>query len=192
MTLVFATGNPNKVREIKKILPDRIELLSLSDIGFEEEIPETSDTIEGNSRQKARFLKEVLGRDGMAEDTGLEVEALHGAPGIYSARYAGPHKSAADNMDLLLRRMEGLTNRKARFKTVITLITGAEEHQFEGILEGYIGPEKKGDQGFGYDPLFYLEDGRSLAELQPSEKAAISHRAKAVGRLMEFLQINYI
>jgi XTP/dITP diphosphohydrolase len=192
MKLIFATGNENKVREIRQLLPDGFSLLSLADIGFSDEIPETSDTIEGNSLQKARFLKDVLQTDGFAEDTGLEVDALLGEPGIYSARYAGPQKSARDNMDLLLQRMLGQTNRKARFRTVITLIIGSDIRQFEGILNGQIGHHKIGDQGFGYDPIFVLKDGRTLAELSPEEKSKLSHRAIAFNELMHFLQNGYI
>lgn len=185
--LLFATGNTHKVREIRDVLGNDYEIQSLADIDFHEEIPETRDTIEGNSLQKAEYLRDVLGRDGLAEDTGLEVIALDNAPGVLSARYAGEAKDADANMDLLLEKMSGLENRKARFKTVITLIQGKEVHQFEGILAGRIGTAKIGDHGFGYDPVFLLDDGRSLAQLDAGEKAAISHRAKAVRALVEFL-----
>jgi XTP/dITP diphosphohydrolase len=192
MNLVFATGNPNKVREINQVLPGSITVQSLADIGITGEIPETSDTIEGNSLQKALYLKEELGLEGFAEDTGLEVEALDGAPGIYSARYAGPQKDADDNMDLLLSNMAGISNRKARFRTVITLTTKEGTVQFEGILSGEIGLEKRGDNGFGYDPVFIIAGGKTLAELSAEEKALISHRGQAVRKLIDFLQKQYI
>ena len=190
--LIFATGNANKVSEIRNVLPAGITIKSLADIGFHDDIPETSDTIEGNSLLKAHYLKEKLGHNGFAEDTGLEVEALDGEPGIYSARFAGPTKDANANMDLVLKRLEGKMNRRARFRTVITLILDDEVQQFEGILEGNIGHSKRGDHGFGYDPIFVLENGKTLAELTAGEKATLSHRAIAFHKFMEFLQNSYI
>lgn len=192
MTLIFATSNEHKVGEIRRILPDGIRIRSLADIGFEKELPETQPTIEGNSLQKASELQRLTGLDCFAEDTGLEVTALGGEPGVRSARYAGPGKAAEDNMALLLRNLEGEQDRSARFKTVITLIVGDRSHQFEGVLEGTIGTERRGSGGFGYDPVFVLPDGRSLAECTPDEKAVISHRAKATKRFIEFLQKGYI
>ncbi|MCP4124032.1 MAG: RdgB/HAM1 family non-canonical purine NTP pyrophosphatase [Bacteroidetes bacterium] len=192
MTLIFATGNTNKVKEIKLVLPDTIKIQSLADIGFTEDIPETRDTIEGNSSQKAHYLKDKLGVDCFSEDTGLEVEALNGAPGVKSARYAGPGRNDDDNMHLLLENLRGESNRKAQFKTVITLLIGNEEFQFEGVLKGVVGYKMIGEHGFGYDPIFQIEDGRSLAELNASEKAAISHRAVATAQLVDFLQNRYI
>jgi len=192
MNLIFATGNQNKVREINLLVPPGITVQSLSEIGFLDDLEETSDTIEGNSLQKALFLYNNLGMDGFAEDTGLEVEALNGEPGIFSARYAGPQKDPNDNMDLLLQKMQGQMNRNARFRTVITFVKGGEINQFEGILKGVIGHEKKGDHGFGYDPVFMLDNGKSLAELSSDQKAAISHRAIAFTEFMKFLRKGYI
>ena len=192
MELIFATGNENKVKEIRQILPSQITVRSLAEIGCFDDIPETRGTIEGNSQQKADYLHEVLRSDGFAEDTGLEVDALGGEPGVNSARYAGPAKDSDQNMDLLLRRMTGVEDRRAQFKTVITLILDGISYQFEGILSGTIGFSKVGDGGFGYDPVFVLDDGRSLAELSAVEKSRISHRAKATAKLVGFLQKRYI
>lgn len=192
MKLVFATGNAHKVSEVARLLPPSVELVSLHDIGFGEELPETSPTIASNSRQKAVYLYNKLGVDCFAEDTGLEVAALNGEPGIYSARYAGPGKDANDNMDLLLARMAGKEDRRARFVTVITLLVQGEEFQFEGELQGTIGTARRGSHGFGYDPVFVLPDGRTLAELDPAEKSAVSHRARATAKLVEFLKKRYI
>jgi XTP/dITP diphosphohydrolase len=190
--IIFATGNAHKVKEIKAMLPDDFSIKSLKDIHFEEELPETQATIEGNSLQKAKMLSELIGVDCFAEDTGLEVEVLNGEPGIRSARYAGENKDANDNMDLLLLKLNGVKNRSAQFKTVITFIKGNQSHQFEGILKGQIGYTKIGNNGFGYDPIFVIENGKTLAELSLEEKALISHRGKAVQSFVEFLKKEYL
>ena len=188
MELLFATGNPNKVREIRALLPEGWQILSLQDMGFTEEIPETASTLAGNAELKAQFLYEKIGKDVLAEDTGLEVDALGGEPGVYSARYAGPGKDMEQNIALLLSNLDGVQDRKARFKTVVALFLEGEMHLFTGTLEGQIGYEKRGEGGFGYDPVFVLPDGRTLAELSLAEKSSISHRGKAVKLLLEFLQ----
>ncbi len=190
--IIFATGNANKVIEIKSMLPKEFAIKSLADIHFMDELPETQDTIAGNSLQKAKTLNELIGMDCFAEDTGLEVEALNGEPGIRSARYAGEGKDSNDNMDLLLKNLEGINNRNAQFKTIITYIMGDEVHQFEGVLKGKIGFEKVGTNGFGYDPIFVISDERTLAELTLDEKAKISHRGKAVQTFVEFLKNEYL
>lgn len=187
--IVFATGNPHKIKEVNEILGDSFSIIGLSEIGCLEDIPETSPTIEGNALQKARYVKDNYQKDCFAEDTGLEVEALDGEPGVYSARYAGPQRSASDNMELLLQKLASKDNRRARFKTVVALILDGKEYTFEGIVEGTIGLEKKGDGGFGYDPIFYPEGGkRSFAEMDALEKNAISHRGRAIAKLSAFLQ----
>ncbi len=187
MEIVFATGNVNKVREVQGMLPQDIAIMSLKSIGCLEEIPEDQDTIEGNSTQKAQYVYKNYGSDCFAEDTGLEVEALNGAPGVLSARYAGKNKNNDENMLLLLKNLQNIENRKARFKTVITLILKGKELQFEGILNGEIGLERRGCNGFGYDPIFITEDGRTLAEMSFEEKIKISHRSKAVKKLVNYL-----
>jgi XTP/dITP diphosphohydrolase len=190
--IIFATGNAHKVMEIKAMLPSEFSIKSLEDIHFTDELPETQDTIEGNSLQKATTLQALIGVDCFAEDTGLEVEALNGEPGIRSARYAGEGKDANDNMDLLLANLMGVENRNAQFKTVITLVIGADVHQFEGVLKGKIGFEKKGSYGFGYDPIFIVDGEKTLAELTLAEKSKISHRGKAVKAFVEFLKKEFI
>lgn len=190
--LIFATGNENKVREIRNQLPPHFQVKTLKEIGITEELPEEQDTIEGNSLQKTEALYAMKQIDCFGEDTGLEVEALDGAPGVYSARYAGPEKDNVANMNLLLKNLEGKSIRKAQFKTVITLIINGKVHQFEGVLKGEIGQEMIGTKGFGYDPVFMIEDGRTLAQLTIDEKAAISHRGKAVRKLIKFLEKAYI
>ena len=180
--LVFATNNAHKLEEIRAILGDKVEVLSLKDIRCEADIPETADTLEGNAALKAEYIHTHYGMDCFADDTGLEVEALDGAPGVYSARYAGGegHDSEA-NMKKLLAELEGKENRKAQFRTAICLIEGGEKHLFEGIVKGEIIREKKGSSGFGYDPVFFLPElGKTYAELTPAEKNAISHRARAL------------
>ncbi len=188
MKLVFATANQNKAKEIQAIIPDSIEILSLNDIHCLEEIPETQATIEGNASQKAFYVFEKYEQNCFADDTGLEIEALYGEPGVLSARYAGDEKSADKNMDKVLSKMKNFTNRKARFKTVISLVINGKELQFEGVVNGTILNEKKGNSGFGYDPIF-LPDGssKSFAEMELSEKNTTSHRAKAVNKLVEYL-----
>ena len=189
MKIVFATNNPNKLKEIKSLMPTGIEIISLQEIGCTEDIPETGETLEANAFQKAHYLKEKYGYDCFADDTGLEVEALNGAPGVYSARYAGPERSAEANMVKILTELEGKGNRKAQFRTAIALILTGEEHLFEGKVEGYISEAKQGEEGFGYDPIFLPEnDTRSFAQMSMSEKGAISHRGRAVRKLVDFLK----
>lgn len=187
-TLVFATNNQHKLEEVRNIVSDKVRLVSLAEIGCREDIPETADTLEGNALIKARYIRQHYGYDCFADDTGLEVEALHYAPGVYSARYAGPGHDAEANMQKLLREMEGKTNRKARFRTVIALTLDGKESLFDGIINGTITSEKRGDSGFGYDPVF-LPDGytQTFAELGNETKNQISHRALAVRRLADFL-----
>ena len=186
--LVFATNNTHKLEEIKAILGDKVEILSLADIDCHSDIPETADTLEGNARQKSMFIYEHYGLDCFADDTGLEVDCLNGAPGVFSARYAGDGHDSQANMEKLLREMNGKTNRKARFRTVISLIENGEEHQFEGIVNGKIIEKKRGETGFGYDPIF-RPDGyeETFAELGNEIKNKISHRANAVASLCEYL-----
>lgn len=186
--LVFATNNKNKITEVKALLPKDFEVLSLEDIGCDEDIPETSDTIEGNALQKVHFVKDKYGYDCFADDTGLEVEALDGAPGVYSARYAGDKKDNEANISKLLQNLEQEHNRKAQFKTVIALLLGKKEYTFTGISKGIIVPERKGAKGFGYDPVFQPEgEERTFAEMDLSEKSAMSHRGKATQKLIRFL-----
>jgi XTP/dITP diphosphohydrolase len=187
MQIVFATNNPGKLAEAQKIISSGIQILSLKDIGATGEIPETADTIEGNARIKARFVFENFKLDCFSDDTGLEVEALNGRPGVYSARYAGEDSNAEANMDKLLSELKGKTKRKARFKTVIALIYKGEEHLFEGIINGSIAEEKKGNQGFGYDPIFIPEGfDQTFAELSSEIKNNISHRAIALEKMGAF------
>lgn len=187
--LVFATNNAHKLEEIRAILGDKVEVLSLKDIGCDADIPETADTLEGNAALKAEYIYRHYGMDCFADDTGLEVEALDGAPGVYSARYAGGegHDSEA-NMRKLLTELKGKTNRKAQFRTAICLIEGGVEHLFEGVVKGEIIEEKRGGSGFGYDPVF-VPDGytETFAEMGSEEKNRISHRARAVQALCMYL-----
>ncbi|MBC6367760.1 non-canonical purine NTP diphosphatase [Algoriphagus sp. AK58] len=188
MKICFATNNQKKIEEVKAALGPEFELVSLQEIGCEEELPETGDTLDHNAFQKARYVKEHFGVDCFADDTGLEVEALDGAPGVYSGRFAGEPRSDERNIDLLLKKLEGKTNRKARFRTVIALILEEKEYQFEGIAEGEILLQRVGERGFGYDPVFKLVGfDRTFAELSLREKNEISHRGKAVKALIEFL-----
>lgn len=188
MKLVFASNNKNKIKEIKNQLPDTIEILSLEDIGCMIDIPETADTIEGNALLKANYIKRHYGYDCFADDSGLEVDVLNGAPGVYSARYAGEEKNDDANIDKLLTTLTGEDNRKANFKTVITLHFQGETYNFTGIVNGYILEKRQGKQGFGYDPIF-IADGmdKSFAEIDIDQKNAISHRGKAVRQLVDFL-----
>lgn len=193
MKIVFATNNSHKLEEIRQILGESIEVLSLADINCHEDIPETAPTIEGNAMMKARYVYDKYGTPCFADDTGLEVEALDGAPGVYSARYAGGegHNSEA-NMRKLLHELEGKENRRAQFRTVIALIEQKDgkpvAHTFEGKIEGHISNEKRGTSGFGYDPIFVPEGyEQSFAELGNEIKNKISHRARAVARLAEYL-----
>lgn len=187
--LVFATNNSHKLEEIRSIAGDKFEILSLKDIGCDVDIPETGTTLEENSLIKASFVKDRYGMDCFADDTGLEVDALGGAPGVHSARYApGDGHDSAANMSLLLKNLEGTTDRKARFKTVITLIAGEERHVVSGMVEGSITETPYGDSGFGYDPVF-KPDGydRTFAQMSADEKNAISHRGLATVALMRIL-----
>lgn len=186
--LVFATNNQHKLEEARAILAGQFEVVSLAEIGCHDEIPETADTLEGNSLIKARWVKEKYGYDCFADDTGLMVEALDGAPGVYSARYAGEHCTFADNVNKMLFEMTGKKNRKAYFATVISLILNGETKTFEGRVDGTIATEAHGNGGFGYDPIFIAEEtGRSFAEMAPEEKNAISHRGRAMRKLAEYL-----
>ena len=187
--LVFATNNAHKLSEVSAILGDKIELLSLKDIDCNDDIPETADTLEGNALLKARYIYDKYGVDCFADDTGLEVEALNGAPGIYSARYAGGdgHDSEA-NMKKLIANLEGINNRKAQFRTVVAMILDGKEYLFEGIVTGRIIEDKRGTTGFGYDPIFIPEGyEQTFAELGDEVKNQISHRSRAVHKLCKFL-----
>ncbi|WP_346855893.1 non-canonical purine NTP diphosphatase [uncultured Draconibacterium sp.] len=193
MELVFATNNKHKLEELQAILGDQFKLLSLNDIGCNEEIPEEQETLEGNASQKSFFVYEKYGYNCFADDTGLEIEALNGEPGVYSARYAGEEKSAEANMNKVLEKLTKINNRNARFRTVISLIINGREKQFEGIVEGAILEEKKGDSGFGYDPIFQPTDFQlSFAEMPLSEKNKISHRGRAVQKLVSYLKSHEI
>ncbi|MDR0982032.1 MAG: non-canonical purine NTP diphosphatase [Culturomica sp.] len=188
MKLVFATNNPHKLEEIREILGKERQVLSLKAIGCHDEIPEEQDTLEGNALQKAHYIKDKYGFDCFADDTGLEIAALNGRPGVYSARYAGEGKSPEDNMVKVLKEMQGVADRSARFRTVIALLLGDEEFIFEGEVEGEMLTEKHGDEGFGYDPIFRpVGYEKSFAEMSMDEKNHISHRGKAVQKLVEFL-----
>lgn len=190
MKIVFATNNAHKLAEINDILGDGFEIVSLNDIGCHEDIPETGATLEENARQKTAFVAGKYHHDCFADDTGLEVEALNGEPGVHSARYAeGTDHDSEANMEKLLRKLGNNNNRKARFRTVISLILNGEEHQFEGRVDGTIAFERQGSEGFGYDPVF-VPDGydKSFAELGEEVKNRISHRARAVAKLAEFLK----
>ncbi len=188
MKLVFATNNPHKLQEIKHLLDDSIELLSLDDIHCDDEIPENQETIEGNAAEKSFYIFNKYGLNCFADDTGLEIDALNGEPGVYSARYAGEEKSPDKNMDLVLEKLTEIKNRKARFKTVISLVIDGHEIQFEGIVNGQILETKRGKTGFGYDPIFQPEESDlSFAEMSMEEKSKISHRGRAVQKLIEHL-----
>lgn len=188
MKLIFASSNHNKILELQSILPATITILSLESIGCFEDIPETSDTIEGNAIQKANYITEKYGFDCFADDTGLEVDSLNGAPGVYSARYAGLQRSADDNMTKLLEALSHKENRKAQFKTVIALNLNGKQHLFTGTARGEITAAKTGNQGFGYDPIFRPEGyEETFAELSLEIKNKISHRGKATQQLIDFL-----
>lgn len=190
--IVFATNNPNKLKEVQAVLPKEIKLISLKDIGCFEDIPETQNTIEGNAIQKATYIKTTYNKDCFADDTGLEVMALNGAPGVYSARYAGPEKNASKNIQKLLDNLENETNRKAQFKTVIALNYNNQTFTFEGVCKGKITRHKIGSGGFGYDPIF-MPKGRqkTFAELSLEEKNTIGHRGLAIAKLISFLKMNH-
>lgn len=189
MKLVFATNNKHKLDEVRKITSHHpVEIVSLAEINCFDDIPETADTLEGNALQKAHYIQEKFGLNCFADDTGLEVEALNNAPGVYSARYAGPGHDSEANMKTLLHEMEGKENRKARFRTVIALVWNGKTYTFEGIVNGTITTAKRGENGFGYDPIFIPEGyDQTFAELGDNIKNQISHRAKAVEKLDEFL-----
>jgi len=189
MELVFATNNQHKLEELQAILGNQFNLLSLKDIGCKEEIPEEQATLEGNAGQKAFFVFEKYGHNCFADDTGLEIDSLNGEPGVYSARYAGEEKSAETNMKKVLEKLAKINDRKARFRTVISLVINGKEQQFEGIVNGKILREKKGGSGFGYDPIFQPEGfDTSFAEMNLSEKNKISHRGRAVQKLVQHLK----
>ena len=188
MNLVFASNNKNKIKEIQSILPETIKILSLEEIGCHEEIPETADTIEGNAILKANYVTEKYGYDCFADDTGLEVTALNGEPGVYSARYAGEQRDANDNMNKLLEALSGKSDRSAQFKTVIALNLKGKQSLFTGIAKGTVTLNKTGNQGFGYDPIFQPENySETFAELSSEVKNKISHRGKATRQLIDFL-----
>ena len=186
--IVFATNNLHKLSEIRRIMGDQWHILSLADINCNEDIPETADTLQGNAELKARFVKERYGYDCFADDTGLLVDALDGAPGVYSARYAGPGHDSAANMALLLENLRGVTDRKAHFSTVIALIQGEEMLSFEGRVDGTITETPSGTDGFGYDPIF-RPDGHeeTFAQMSADQKNAISHRGRATAQLIQHL-----
>ena len=188
MKIVFATNNPNKLKEIKALVPKHIEIVSLSEIGCNEDIPETGETLEANAFQKVNYVKEHFGYDCFADDSGLEINALNGNPGVYSARYAGPERNADANMAKIITELNGCENRKAQFRTAIALVLNGEEQLFEGKVEGEISLTKLGEKGFGYDPIFVPEnETRSFAQMTMQEKGEISHRGKAIRRLINYL-----
>jgi XTP/dITP diphosphohydrolase len=188
MKLVFSTNNKHKIREISDLLDGRFEIIGLADIGITEDIPEDADNLAGNAMFKARYVHDRTGLNVFADDTGLEVDALDGAPGVYSARYAGESKDPSDNIVKLLEELEGAKNRKARFRTVIALIYNNSEHLFEGKVEGRIIQKRRGTGGFGYDSVFIAEGyDLTFAEMPLAEKNKISHRAQAMKKLLEFL-----
>ena len=195
MKLTFATGNIGKLREASEILGEGFELVSLAQVGITEDIPETGTTLTDNSIQKAEYLYEKIGCDCFADDTGLEVDALGGAPGVYTARYAGDDKDFNKNMDKVLDELQKLgaegEARRARFKSVVTLIVNGEKHLFEGTLEGVIAKEKSGNGGFGYDPIFIADEypGLTLADISEEQKNDISHRGKALRAMAEWLRL---
>ena len=191
MKIVFATGNLGKLREASEILGEGFELVSLADVGITEDIPETGETLRENSLQKAQYVLELCGCDCFADDTGLEVDALGGDPGVYTARYAGDDKDFNKNIDKVLQELQGLEGeaRRARFKSVITLMLDGEPHFFEGTLEGIIADEKSGNGGFGYDPIFIADEfpGQTLADISEDQKNDISHRGKALRAMAQWL-----
>lgn len=192
MKIVFATGNANKLNEILAVIPSGMQLLGLKDVGIDEEIPEDHQTLEENALQKAEFVFKRTGLACFADDTGLEVEALNGAPGVYSARYAGPEKNAEANMAKVLGELSDKVIRKARFRTVIALVGEQGQQTFEGSVEGEILLEKSGGDGFGYDPIFQPEgEKRSFAEMTIQEKNSMSHRSRAFQKLLAYLKAGY-
>lgn len=193
MKLVFATNNLHKLAEARKIIGDKAEVLSLDDIGCRADIPETEPTLEGNSALKARYVYERFGLNCFADDTGLEIDALNGAPGVYSARYAGEPSNPAKNRSKVLQEIEGEPNRNARFRTIITLIADGKEYQFAGIAEGRITTEERGENGFGYDSIFVPAGyEQTFAQLGQEEKNRISHRGKALAKFQQFINQSQI
>ena len=189
MKLVFATNNQHKLIEVKDLLPSTVEILTLKDVGCFEDIEETAETLEGNAKIKSDHVRNKYGFDGFADDTGLEVEALDGEPGVYSARYAGENATFEDNVQKMLRAMSGIKNRKARFRTVISLYLNGEQLFFEGICDGYIEASVSGSKGFGYDPIFRPEGfDKTFAEMDRATKGRISHRGLAVEKLVSYLK----
>lgn len=188
MELIFATNNPHKTIEIQALLPEKIKVRSLKDIGFHGDITENQSTLEGNAHEKAGFIYKRFGKNCFADDTGLEIDALNGEPGVYSARYAGGAKDPQANMDKVLRKLDGILERKARFRCVISLIVDGENKLFEGVVNGQILHEKRGSEGFGYDPIF-LPDGydQTFAEMPLDLKNKISHRSQAINKLTQYL-----
>ena len=190
MEIIFASSNVGKIEEIRSVLPSDIKLISLLDLNFHEEIPETADTLEGNSLLKAQFAFKKWDKACFSDDSGLEIDFLNGKPGVYSARYAGQQRNNDDNMNLVLSEMSQTENRKACFKTVITLIIDGVAHHFEGRVDGIIRRDKKGTHGFGYDPIFEPEQlGTTFAEMPLEEKSKYSHRKRAIDKMMSFLEI---
>lgn len=188
MKLVFATNNPNKIKEVQSLIPKHIQLLSLAEIGCHEDIPETQPTIEGNAIQKVEYVKNNYGYDCFADDTGLEVVALNGEPGVFSARYAGAQRDSNDNIDKLLRNIENKSDRTAQFKTVVALQLNGKLNTFTGICKGQITTERHGKNGFGYDPVFKADGhDKTFAEISLYEKSKIGHRGKAVRLLVDFM-----
>jgi len=188
-TICFATNNAHKLEEVRSLLAGKYKVVGLQEIGCHEDIPETQATIEGNSAQKAHYVKSNYKQDCFADDTGLEVPALNNEPGVYSARYAGPQRNSEDNIQLLLQNLKDKVDRSARFKTVITLILNGQEHTFTGIINGRITEQKHGEKSFGYDPIFIPEGyNQTFAEMTSAEKNKISHRGLAVAQLIDFLQ----
>ena len=188
MELIFATNNQHKAYEIENLLGENWNIQSLSDLNYQDEIPETGNTLEDNALEKARFIHQLWGKDCFADDTGLEVDSLNGAPGVYSARYADNTKDSTKNIQKLLKELKGKTNRKARFRTVIALILNGKEQLFEGIVEGKILDRPQGYKGFGYDPVFQPDEAEaSFAQMSLSDKNLISHRARAIKKLAQFL-----
>lgn len=189
MKILFATSNTNKAAEISRLLPESIELITLNDIDIKEDIPETSPTIEGNAKQKADYITKHFQMDCFADDTGLEIEALNGEPGVFSARYAGEERSDEANMQLVLNKLSEQDNRSARFKTVIALNVKGEQILFEGIVNGTIRTEKTGTNGFGYDPIFEPENcGKTFGEMNTDEKNRYSHRARAFQKMIAYFE----
>jgi XTP/dITP diphosphohydrolase len=200
MKLVLATSNKNKVNEIQPLVPSNLHLMSLHDIHCFEDIPETQETIAGNASQKAFHIYKKYHYNCFADDTGLEIDALNGKPGVYSARYAGEHRNDNENIEKVLKELNGIDNRNARFRTVISLVIDGVEYLFEGVVEGFIHNENRGSNGFGYDPIFCPNEiapnlknnaNKTFAEMQLQEKNLISHRAIAVNKLVEYLHKHY-